>query len=232
MGIRVGLSCRKPSGELFEVESESGSDRPRGRRLLASESSSGPRRPGTSSKATGPRERAPAAKRTCTLYTCPEMSVCVVEPGQSRASCNVLLPTGVEPIASSGRTAAMAVVECRSSVPSSGRLPCDSRPGSKGVGPPLLPSYSDVCRVALGAGSPLGLSPSVFWGTAPESWEGCPRRNGFPEGYPPSPEPRSGPGPPGYPRSDAQAIGGESVQPCPGRNREGSQARGAVSTCR
>ena len=170
--------------------------------------------------------------RTCTLYTCPEMSVCVVEPGQSRASCNVLLPTGVEPIASSGRTAAMAVVECRSSVPSSGRLPCDSRPGSKGVGPPLLPSYSDVCRVALGAGSPLGLSPSVFWGTASESWEGCPRRNGFPEGYPPSPEPRSGPGPPGYPRSDAQAIGGESVQPCPGRNREGSQARGAVSTCR
>ena len=73
----------------------------------------------------------------------------------------------------------MAVVECRSSMPSSGRLSCDSRPGSKVVDPPLLPSYSDVYLDAHGAGSPLGLSPSEFWGTTSESWKGAQGATGF-----------------------------------------------------
>jgi hypothetical protein len=61
--------------------------------------------------------------------------VCVwVDPGKSRAceprAAAASLPVGVEPNTSSCRTAAVAVDECHSNVPSSGRHPCNSRHGS------------------------------------------------------------------------------------------------------
>ena len=113
------------------------------------------------------------------------MSICVVEPGQSRASCNVLLPTGVEPIASSGRTAAMAVVECRSSVPSSGRLPCDSRPGSKG-GRPAAAAVVLLCLPSCPWGRvPTGTITIGILGHRPRIMGGVPKEERVSGGIPP-----------------------------------------------
>ena len=92
------------------------------------------------------------------------------------------------------------------------------RPAAAAVVLRCLPS-------GLAAGSSPGLSPSVFWGNTSESREGAPRGGaGFPEG--PNMGPKSGTVL--WPRRTmimSQVRGPsrrrETVQPCPGRSREG-----------